>query len=115
MSRSWLLFLDNLIAAAEKTGRLVSGRQQEWASDEAAFDATLFNLLVVGEAVKQLPSHASAALSPEHRSGPARLRDLIAHRDFAIDADIIWDVATTHVPALLVEARALRSREDGQG
>lgn len=45
MSRSWLLYLDDLIGAAEKIGRLTGGRTREqFVADEAAFDAVLFNL-----------------------------------------------------------------------
>ena len=51
MSRSWLLYLDDLIASAEKIGRLTTGRTiEQFVSDEAAFDAVLFNLQVIGEA-----------------------------------------------------------------
>ena len=120
MSRDWLLYLDDLIASAEKIGRLTAHRtQQKWVGDEAAFDAVLFNLQVMGEAVKQLPAHALSALPPEQRAGPARLRDLIAHHYFAIDHDIIWEVATRHVPALLLHAQSLRAKsensaQDGQ-
>jgi len=44
--------------------------------------------------------------------GPARLRDLIAHRYFAIEPSIIWDVATHHLPLLLDAARQLRREHD---
>lgn len=54
----------------------------------------------IGESLKQLPEAQLHQLSEVHRSGPARLRDLIAHHDFAIDASIIHDVATRHVPDL---------------
>ena len=40
------------------------------------------------------------------------MRDLIAHHYFAIDADIIWDVVSHHVPALLRDATALRDQAD---
>ena len=114
MSRSWLLFLDDLIGSAEKIARIVAGRDaQALRADEAAFDAVLFNLQVIGEAIKRLPDEQSAALSPRHQAGPARLRDLIAHHYFAVDPDIIWDVAVHHVPALLAEARALQSSAGG--
>ena len=80
MSRSWLLYLDDLIASAEKIGRFVAGRTfTEFSSDEAIFDAVLFNLQVIGEAAKKLPADARAAIPEAGGSGPARLRDLIAH------------------------------------
>ena len=43
------------------------------------------------------------------------MRDLIAHRYFALDAEIIWEVASTHVPKLLVQALALRDQFGGDG
>lgn len=113
MSRDWLLFLDDLIASAEKIRRIIRGRDaRELSSDEAGFDAVLFNLQVIGEAIKSFPADALEHLSPQHRSAPARLRDLIAHRYFALDPDIVWDVAVNHVPPLLDEALALRVRVD---
>ena len=109
VSRSWLLYLDDLIGSAEKIGRLTSGRTvEQFVSDEAAFDAALFNLQVIGEAIKRLPADVLALLPAADRSGPARLRDLIAHHYFALDPEIIWDVANRHVPALLKHASALR-------
>ena len=65
MSRSWLIYLDDLIASAEKIGRFVAGRTE---------------------------------LSSAGGVGPARLRDLIAHHYFAIDSDIIWEVAQPTCP-----------------
>ena len=48
MSRDWLLYLDDLIASAEKIGRLVAGRDLPTLhADEAAYDAVLFNLQVI--------------------------------------------------------------------
>ncbi len=63
MSRDWLLFLDDLIEAANKVDGFV--RKREFAAfcrDEGIFDAVLMNLLVIGEAVKQLPPEAIAAM-----------------------------------------------------
>lgn len=116
MSRDSLLYLDDLIAACEKIVRLTAARDlAAWQADEAAVDAVMFNLLVVGEAIKRLPGNVLVMLSTEYRSGPARLRDLIAHRYFALDNSIVWDVALQHVPALLKEASMARFRLDGSG
>lgn len=114
MPRDWLLYLDDLIASGEKIGRLTAGRDvKALQADEAAFDAVLFNLQVIGECMKRLPDDQRNALPLEHRAGPVRLRDLIAHHYFALDADIIWEVATRHVPGLLAHARALRQSHGG--
>jgi len=114
VSRDWLLYLDDLIASAEKIERYVAGRDAAQLAEHAAlFDAVLFNLQVIGEAVKRLPAMAVAQLPEAADARPARLRDLIAHRYFALDPEIIWDAAATHVPRLLQQARALRERSGG--
>jgi uncharacterized protein with HEPN domain len=114
VSRDWLLYLDDLIASAEKIERYVAERSASLgAGDEALFDAVLFNLQVIGEAVNRLPADALAQLPEAADARPARLRDLIAHRYFALDPEIIWDAARNHVPELLQQARALRDRSDG--
>ena len=116
MSRSWLLYLDDLIGSAEKIERFVTGRTfADFISNEAVFDAVLFNLQVIGEVAKKLPEQVLAAVPEASGSGPARMRDLIAHRYFALDAEIIWEVASTHVPKLLVQARALRDQFGSDG
>jgi len=95
VSRDWLLYLDDLIEAGEKVGRSVQGRSfEQFAGDDVVFDAVLFNLQVIGEAVKHLPDTARAAMPEVDWASPARLRDLIAHRYFSLDARIVWDVAS---------------------
>lgn len=67
MSRDWLLYLDDLIARAEKVQRFLKGRFLDaFVADELLFDAVLFNLEVIGEAVKKLLEEAKSA-------APARL------------------------------------------
>lgn len=111
MSRDWLLYLGDLIESGEKIERFVRNRTFEaFLADEAIFDAVLFNLQVIGEATKNMPVEARSTLSEAGGSAPARLRDLIAHHYFALDAEIIWEVATTHIPRMLVQARELLNK-----
>ncbi len=115
MSRDWLLYLDDIIEAAEKIGRFVAGRTfEEFTAKEAEFDAVLFNLQVIGEAVKNLPEAARAAMPEVDWSGPARLRDLIAHRYFSLDDRIVWDVAVHRIPEVLAAVRRLAEQRYGE-
>lgn len=116
MSRDPLLYLDDLIASAQKIGRLTAGHSlQTFVAEEAVFDAVLFNLQVIGESIKHLPEPLRLRLTPAHRTAPARLRDLIAHHYFAVDAEIVWDVVQFHMPGLLDEALAPRASLDAAG
>lgn len=113
MSRDWLLYLDDLIDSAEKIHRFLKGRTfDQFASDEVLFDAVLFNFQVIGEAVKKVPDEARSAVPEAEWSGPARMRDLIAHHYFSIDPQIVWEAATQHVPRLLDHAKQVRERFD---
>jgi uncharacterized protein with HEPN domain len=63
VSRDCLLYLDDLIEAAEKIGRFVKDRIfDEITADETRFNAVLFNLQVIGEAVEHPPAAARAAM-----------------------------------------------------
>ncbi len=98
MSRDWLLYLDDLIDSAEKIQRFLKGKSLDtFASDELLFDAVLFNLEVIGEAVKKLPEEAKSAAPEADWTGPARMRDLIAHHYFSVEPQIVWEAASRHV------------------
>lgn len=115
MSRDWLLYLDDILESAGKIGRLVRDRSYEaFVADEVAFDAVLFNLQVIGEAVKKVPDVARASLPEVDWAGPARLRDVIAHRYFGLDPQIVWDAAVNHVPKILSAAQTLLARFDAR-
>ena len=79
-------------------------------ADELLFDAVLFNLEVIGEAVKKLPEDAKSVAPEADWTGPARMRDLIAHHYFSVEPEIVWEAATRHVPRILGYARRLRER-----
>lgn len=50
MSRSWELFLRDMLEAARKVNRYTEGREVEaFVADEMAYDATLRNLEILGD------------------------------------------------------------------
>ncbi|MBN8217361.1 MAG: DUF86 domain-containing protein [Spirochaetes bacterium] len=111
MSHDWRLRLDDLIESAEKIGRLVDGKDLEtFQLNEAIFDAVLFNLQVIGESVKGIPAEIKAEIPGRDWSLPARLRDLIAHHYFDLDAGLIWHTASVEIPKILVDAKILKEK-----
>lgn len=107
------MYPDDLIDSAEKIGRFLQDRTFEtFSSNEMLFDAVLFNLEVIGEAVKKLPEEPKSSIPDADWTGPARMRDLIAHHYFAVDPQIVWEAATQHVPRIFRHAKQLRERFD---
>lgn len=102
MSRSWLLFLDDMREAARKIERYVGGRDQHaFRADEIAFDATLRNLEILGEAVKGIPEAIRTQYAQVDWRGIAAFRNVLAHAYFAVDEATLWDIIANKVPRLL--------------
>lgn len=94
MTRSPRDRLADIAEAARRVGRAVDVLEQaeaRGAEDEAqlAFDALLYRLVVIGEAVKALPGELLARQPQVPWSEIARLRDLLAHHYYRVDARII--------------------------
>lgn len=113
MSRDWLLYLDDIVQSAEKICRYLRGLSfEQFRENDALLDAVLFNLGVIGEAAKKLPDTAKAAMPEIEWSDAAKFRDIIAHHYFALDDQIVWDVAVNRIPEILEVAQALLNKLD---
>jgi uncharacterized protein with HEPN domain len=69
--------------------------------DDLARDAVLWNLLVLGEAAKQVPENIRVANPTIEWRKIAGFRDVLAHGYFGLDEDILWDVIESKIPPLL--------------
>lgn len=81
-------------------------------------DAIVRNLEILGEAAKAVPADVRALEPQIAWRRVSGLRDVLAHAYFAIDRDIVWNVVSTEVPALLPRLSRLLSeltRKEGDG
>ena len=102
MSRSWELFLRDMLEAARKVIRYSDERQMEaFVADEMAYDATLRNLEILGEAAKNIPEEIRQRYPDVDWRGVAGLRDILAHAYFALDDETLWKIVRADVPQLL--------------
>jgi uncharacterized protein with HEPN domain len=113
MSRDWRLYLDDLIEACEKIVLFLRERDiSAFSNDEMLHDAVVRNLEVIGEAVAHIPDHVKSQAPGIDWVNIKGLRNIIAHRYFELDEDVLWDVAVQEVPDLLAKARALYDVKD---
>jgi uncharacterized protein with HEPN domain len=79
--------------------------------DELLRRAFVRSIEIIGEATKHVPEDFRA----KHLEVPWRLmagmRDRLVHGYFAVDYDIVWDVASKHAPALLIDIDRILAQE----
>jgi len=114
MSRDPRLYLDDIREACEKIVRYSQGLDLgQFVQDEKTFDAIVRNLEVIGEATKHIPPEMRARYPDVEWNKIAGLRDIVAHKYFGLDEDILWDVIQHRVPILLNRIRQILAAEGG--
>lgn len=101
MSRHDELYLNDILQAIQRIDKHVDSLALEsFKADDLRTDAVLFNLMTIGEAVKNLPEDIRLR-APEIRwRDIGRFRDRVVHHYFSLDLDIVWEIVTTHLPPL---------------
>lgn len=116
MSRDVDLYLGDIQESCRKIQVYTDGLTRAgFEEDEKTVEAVAWNLVVIGEAVKQLPEDRTK-LQPEIEwRKVAGLRDVLVHSYFGLDHDIVWDVARNKVPALEEAVEDLRAEPGEEG
>jgi uncharacterized protein with HEPN domain len=91
-----------MLEAARKIVRYIGSREAEtFLADEMAYDATLRNLEILGEAAKAIPEEVRQRHPEVDWRGVAGLRDVLAHAYFALDDATLWKIVHTDIRQLL--------------
>ena len=106
MSRRDKLLLQDIHRACDKILRFTSGvGRVQFLADEKTYDAVLRNLEIIGEAAKHVSEEARTSFPTIEWRKIAAFRDIVAHEYFGIDENILWDIVTNKVPALLKQLK----------
>ncbi|WP_017327327.1 DUF86 domain-containing protein [Synechococcus sp. PCC 7336] len=110
MSRNLTLYLDDILTSIAKIDRYTANATREsLTSDELTFDAVMYNLQIIGEAVKNIPIDIRDRYPQIEWRKIAGLRDIVARAYFSIDDEIIWDVICNKLPDLHRQVENLKS------
>ncbi len=80
---------------------------QKFKWDYKTVDAVIRNFEIIGEATKNLPSDLKEKYPSIPWEEMYRLRNRISHEYFGIDYEIIWDIATRHLPTNCEDVKAV--------
>lgn len=101
MPREYELFLRDMLEAAQAIQTYTQGMTlKTFLKDRLRYDAVMYNLFVIGEAVKNIPDDVQARYADVDWRRIAGLRNLIAHAYFGINPERIWTIIEKNVPEL---------------
>jgi uncharacterized protein with HEPN domain len=80
---------------------------QSFGEDLYVYEATLRNIEIMGEAVKNLPDELKSAYPEVEWRSIGRTRDILAHVYFGIKDAIIWEIVTSKARELTIHAEAI--------
>jgi uncharacterized protein with HEPN domain len=93
MSRNLRLYLSDILTSIGKIESYTLGMTyEELIANDLTFDAVVYNLQIIGEAVKNIPPEIRDLYPQVEWRKIAGLRDIIAHAYFTIDDRIVWDI-----------------------
>ena len=108
MSRSDYLLVGDVLDAMRAVCAWTSGVTRDaFLADEMRISAIEWQLLVMGEAAKQLPSELRDANPGIDWRGMIRLRDFLAHGYASVAPDELRQIATDEIPRDLAPVDAL--------
>ena len=94
--------LEDILAAGRLIASYVSGIEEgQFATDTEKQDAVIRRLEIIGEATRHLSDETRIAI-PELPFRQMRgMRNLVAHDYANVNLQIVWEVATVHVPEMV--------------
>ncbi len=114
--RDNLLYLEDIVLAMDRIQEYIIGFDfQHFKRDYKTVDAVVRNFEIIGEASKNL----STEIKNKHTHVPweemYRLRNRISHEYFGIDYEIIWDIASRHLPKNHADVKVILETERSRG
>ncbi len=97
--RDPVLYLEDIVLSMERVQEYITGFDlQHFKWDYKTVDAVIRNFEIIGEATKNIPKDIKNTYPSIPWDEMYRLRNRISHEYFGIDYEIIWDIATRHLP-----------------
>ncbi len=108
--RKWKFRLRHILEAIDRIERYTAGRTiEQLATDRQCLDAVVWNLTVIGEAVRHVPDSVFAVFPDVPWSQMRGIRNRIVHEYDRLDTEIIWNVVHNELPPLVSTLRRIMS------
>ena len=113
LQREWRFYVSDMIGFAEKVMAYTEGLDQErFVASDLNYDATVHNLILLGEAATHIPEHVRTFASAIDWRQIVGTRNRLIHGYVGINNDIVWDIVKDEIPLLIEQLYTLKKSAD---
>ncbi len=113
MSRKLSFYLSDILKSISNIQSYTANiTYDELIQDQKTLDAITYNLLIIGEATKQVPNNLRSKYSQIEWKQIAGIRDIIAHAYFSINTRIVWNIIENELITLKDCIELIQQNED---
>ena len=113
LEREWRFYVTDMIAFAEKVVLYTDGFDQEnFVTSGLNYDATVHNLILLGEAATHIPERVRAFAGEIDWKQIVATRNRLVHGYLGIKNDVVWDIIQNECPVLIEQLYALKKAAD---
>ena len=111
--REWRFYVADMIAFAEKVVVYTEGLDQEkFVASGLNYDATVHNLILLGEAASHIPDRVRAFAGEIGWKQIVATRNRLIHGYLGIKNEVVWDIIQNEIPVLIEQLYALKKAAD---
>lgn len=111
--REWRFYIADMIGFAEKVIAYTDGLDQErFVASGLNYDATVHNLIMVGEAATNIPDHVRDFAHDIEWRQVIGTRNRLIHGYLGIKNEVVWDIIQNEIPILIEQLHALKKAAD---
>jgi uncharacterized protein with HEPN domain len=102
------VFLTDILVAAKHVQNFTQGLTgDDLASDVKLRSAVIYQLLLMGEATKQVSEQFRAAHPTIPWTAMAGMRDVLIHKYWGTDPKLVWNAVSESIPSLIAQIEPL--------
>ncbi len=108
MSLDFDIYLEDILEAIDRIQEYIQDvTRGTFERDRMRIDAVVRNLEIIGEAVKQVPDSVREKYPSVEWRKIAGLRDILIHKYFEVNLEIVWGVVQSNIPILKKEIQRI--------
>ncbi len=100
--RKWKFRLRHIVEAIQRINQYTAGISfDQFVSDSKTFDAVVRNLIIIGEAARQISPEVEITFPDIPWAEMRALRNFLTHEYDRVEATVIWDTIRNDLPPLV--------------